>query len=119
MSLRSGAMVCQGEMPNNPMVSKCLHVTNLTYMFRDEACNEYQLYHHANKARGSSQSEQNNACANFGNAMDFNSVPLASKIQLDHLKELSHVKNRDADPLLKLAHLPGLHKRITFYRKEL
>ena len=40
LSLRSGKAVCQSEMPKYPIVGKYLHVTHLTYTFRDKEGNK-------------------------------------------------------------------------------
>ena len=45
LSLRSGKAVCQSEMPRYPTVGKYIHVTHLTYTFRDKEGNKYQPYH--------------------------------------------------------------------------
>ena len=45
LSLQSGKVVCQSEMPKYPTVGKYIHVTHLTYTFRDKEGNKYWPYH--------------------------------------------------------------------------
>ena len=75
-SMKNGKPVSQSNMPQSPLVYKCLHVTHLTYTFKDKEGNEYEPYNGRDATLSDQEFEQSRTCVDCGVAHLLRDCPM-------------------------------------------